>query len=80
MNQRDELHENLERLRLRIRTSPARSHTAKRARELIAHLTAPNCPLTPAQQLAALKDTLRTYSDGVNYSDPVRYAPDTKNE
>lgn len=68
------------RLRRRIATSPRRSHTARRAADLIKLLEDPDCSLDIPQRIAAVKDHLSDYSDSLKYSDPIRHAPDCNNE
>ncbi len=72
-----ELDTALETLRRRIASAPARSHTAGQAQHLITFVTSPNCPFSTAEKLSTIKDTLRTFRDGLMYSDPIHYGPDT---
>jgi chromosome segregation ATPase len=72
-----ELQDALENLRRRIASAPARSHTAGQAQRLITFVTSPNCPLSTAERLSAIKDTLRTFRDGLQYSDRIHFGPDT---
>jgi chromosome segregation ATPase len=72
-----ELQDALENLRRRIASAPARSHTAGQAQRLITFVTSPNCPLSTAEKLSTIKDTLRTFRDGVQYVDSTLYGPDT---
>jgi hypothetical protein len=74
------LAEQLSILRRRIQAAPSRSHTAKQAAELVKYLESPDCRLNTAQQLAAARETLREFSDGLKYSDPIRHAPDCGNQ
>jgi hypothetical protein len=78
--QRQRLAEQLSILRRRIAAAPTGSHTAKQAADLVRYLESPDCRLNTAQQLAAARETLREFSDGLKYSDPVRYAPDCGNK
>jgi hypothetical protein len=72
-----ELQDALENLRRRIASAPARSHTAGQARNLIARLEKPNCPLSTAEKLSTIKDTLRRFRDGIQYVDAIHFGPDT---
>jgi hypothetical protein len=72
-----ELDTALENLRRRIASAHPRSHTAGQAQRLITFVTSPNCPFSTAKKLAAIKDTLRKFRDGLMYSDPIHYGPDT---
>jgi ATPase subunit of ABC transporter with duplicated ATPase domains len=70
-----ELQDALENLRRRIASAPARSHTAAQAQRLIARLEKPNCTLSTAEKLADVRATLRTFRDGLTYSDPIHHHP-----
>ncbi len=74
----EKLAELTERLQRRIATSPPRSETARAARRQLDNFENPDCPLSTAQKLQAVRDTLRNYQRGLQFSDPVLYPPDLR--
>ncbi len=73
--EQEQLAEMLIRLRRLIAKSHARSHTAEQARNLITSVMSPSCPLSMAQKLRTVQNTLRSYKDGIQFSDPIRHHP-----
>jgi hypothetical protein len=73
--EQEQLAEMLDRLRRLIAKSHARSHTAEQARNLITSVSSPSCPLSTAAKLRTVRDTLRSYKDGLQYSDLIRHHP-----
>lgn len=70
-----QLHDLLDRLRLRIATAPKLSYTAKQADDLVIFVTSPACTLSTAQKCRALADTLRGFKRGLEYSDATLHHP-----
>ncbi len=68
MNEQQVYQELAERLRRRIASSPKRSYTAKQAQQQLQSLEESE-NLTIAEKIAAVRDTLREYQIGLDYTD-----------
>lgn len=71
MTEQQQLEAQLDRLRQRIATSHPRSYSAKEARDLITSLERPTCPLSTAEKLKAVTETLRDYQRNTQFTDPI---------
>ncbi len=73
--QQQQLEDLTARLRRRIASAPPLSWTAREAAAQLADLEHPNCPLSVAQKLRAVRDTLRSFKRGLQFNDPIRHHP-----
>ncbi len=64
-----------DRVRRRIKTSPKHSHTAREAAKQLAEFESPSCTFSTAVKVAALRETLRDYKRGLQFSDNILHHP-----